>query len=174
MKIPSYIYSFATIIKENKHIICLSIRCSCGCNLFLLQSNCVQCSADKQKKRMAGDIRLNAGDAEADHQKTLTHIICARCADCGKIIVLFDNRLHGYNALVGGLKTDGEKEPLPFFDAVPHQIELKIINDLTYEEFVDDWEMDVPEDTYSNAFSYIAISYVEGAHKTLVFEEETD
>ncbi|MBQ9746850.1 MAG: hypothetical protein IJW21_08525, partial [Clostridia bacterium] len=85
----------------------------------------------------------------------------ASCSACGKEFILFDNRFHGYDAVLtsAGLERDLEYKPTyaqkKFKDGKPRRIFFQIENYDTLEEFCEDMEEEYDEVTYSNSFSWI-------------------
>lgn len=89
---------------------------------------------------------------------TEVNIIKAKCIHCGKEYVLFDSRYHGYDAV-----TSDESEVSTY---IPHfkqkrnpafGITIKVGNDGSLEEFIENTGKECDEAFYSNAFGSITI-----------------
>lgn len=116
-------------------------------------------------------------------------VVRIRCPDCGKETVLFDSRRNGYDAVanvfdakergeeivISDEPPKGEKSPVfrklcPGVDRCAFKV--KIVNDLTPEEFFDDFGEGATDEDYANAFTRIVIqSEIDGRTKTRVDEE---
>jgi len=104
----------------------------------------------------------------------------AVCSECGREFILFDNRFHGYDAVLAseGLNYDLEYKPTyaqkKFKDGKPRRIKIEVENFDTLEEFCEDMEEEYDEVTYSNSFSWIWVYTIdENGKKSKLFEYET-
>ena len=104
----------------------------------------------------------------------------AACSECGKEFLLFDNRFHGYDAVLAseGLNLDLEYKPTyaqkKFKDGKPRKIKIEVENFDTLEDFRKDMEEEYDEATYSNSFSWIWVYTIdENGKKIKLFECET-
>ena len=108
------------------------------------------------------------------HDIKRTHILKVKCSECGREKVIFDNRHHGYDAVVEEnrlFSTDKEYQ-YGFMKKKSMEVEIKIRNDLTYDEYCIETEKNHSKE-YSNAFSSIEIYGIIDGKKKKVFEEET-
>ena len=104
----------------------------------------------------------------------------AACSECGREFILFDNRFHGYDAVLAseGVEHDLEYKPTyaqkKFKDGKPRRIFFQIENYDTLEEFCEDMEENYDEVTYTNSFSWIWVYTIdENGKKSKLFEYET-
>ncbi len=104
----------------------------------------------------------------------------AICSECGKEFLLFDNRFHGYDAVLAseGLSRDLEYKPTyaqkKFKDGKPRRIKFEVENFDTLEDFCEDLGEEYDEATYSNSFSWIWVYAIdENDKKSKIFEYET-
>jgi len=110
-----------------------------------------------------------------------TNIIKIKCAKCGKEYIAFDNRIHGYNAFIdereSSIDTETEFEQKTFKRSKDNvfEIEIHVINQLSFEEFCENNDGCNAED-YSNAFGDITIyARIKDVRdkKVMIFSEET-
>lgn len=98
------------------------------------------------------------------------------CAGCQAEYVVFDSRIHGYDAKTTGTD-DQTLSYTPHFRQKMKQsasFEIKIENDESYEAFIEDTGLDFDEDGYADAFSWLWIYATnESGKKKKVFEFET-
>ena len=113
-------------------------------------------------------------------------IVKAICPSCKREIVLFDNRKHGYDALatIFDEKELGKVSIIPFADERGIKfrnvcgekecvITIAIQNNLTFEDFYDTFGSNAPDDSYSNAFSWIKIIAIIDEKKRTILDMET-
>lgn len=103
-------------------------------------------------------------------------VIKAVCEKCGEEFVLFDSRSHGYDGKTEK-SSDLEISFCPHFKQKvkePVSIEIKIENEISLEEFIQNTGLQYSEDEYSDAFSWIVI-YASGQQekKKKIFDYET-
>lgn len=101
-------------------------------------------------------------------------VIRIRCAACGGEQVLFDSRIHGYEAVTG------ERDPQvtayePHFrpkgkTAVP--LLCRVENDGTFDEFRENTGADLTEEQYTDAFDWITVYRTDGK-RVRIFDRET-
>lgn len=103
----------------------------------------------------------------------------AKCSECGNEYILFNNGIHGYDAVTA--------EPTPYLsdfqytfrerkfnDKLPRRVFIKYENVESIEEFYDASDEKMDEVTYSNGFSWIVIYAVSpDGEKTEICSEET-
>ena len=118
--------------------------------------------------QITGDIRCTCGSASfaAKHSKDDDCIYRLNCADCGQDILLFDARVHGWDALVchmpgehlqqGEVTEQCEKCASRCFGATVW------IEPTQKEEFISCVEGELPDEAWVNAFTWFA------AHLTCV------
>lgn len=103
-------------------------------------------------------------------------VIKAKCETCGTEHTVFDSRCHGYDAL-----TD-EKRPreIEYHPRMKQKgknalrIALKITNDASLDEFMENTGELYDEEFYSNAFGSIAIYVIDdNGKKKRIFAAET-
>ena len=92
-----------------------------------------------------------------------TNIVKIRCAECGEEYIVFDNRIHGYDAFVGENKHFADEqiafEQIKFKNSEDNvaEIDVRMINQHSFEEFNDESDEDHSIEEYSNAFENIDI-----------------
>ena len=200
--VPNYLAPVADRITEKKDATTFFIKCSCGCSVFLLakskneknvKENAFNSywnsfklpifswkdAVDKKtgERYLYGTtffgIRLGKFYFKDFPDLNEYRIIKAKCCQCGKEFIVFDNRYYGYNAL-----TENELQPencefIPKFSwtKTPKEIVVVVRNNLPYEEFRK--EFGESREKYSNAFESIDIYTMSNGVKKLFFEEET-
>ena len=102
----------------------------------------------------------------------------AACSQCGRMHTVFDNRVHGYDAVFCNENANLEDEPhyqkRMTRDHLPRKIEIITENDETMEMFRDNTGIECDENTYSNAFGWIgAYAIDEKGKKTRILDWET-
>lgn len=118
----------------------------------------------RDKTQIIGSLRCTCGCTafSANVSKNDDCVFCAVCADCGQDILLFDARVHGWDALVchmpGIYLAEGD---------VPAQcdkcgggkfrVEL-LIEPTDKAEFVSCVEGELPDDVWVNAFTFFAVN----------------
>ena len=96
------------------------------------------------------------------------------CSECGKQSVIFDNRYHGCDAIANNIPLGIERKEYQYklIRKEPTEVEIRIRNDLTYNEYCEEVNENSVEE-FSNAFSSIKIYAVKDGKKKKCFEEET-
>ena len=190
MMIPQYLRALISRVKERRGKLTLSVCCSCGCNTFtILQNERPEKDVDFPQVKEIVRSRDTSGEEILllkdkfgrpkqivpidDVIDELVYVVYAKCSNCGTDSVIFDNRRYGYHAMFFPNPAEEDLALIPI-TITPHQIEIVIINEFTYEEFIEESETEVSEDEYSNAFSYIGIYSITRRVRKLIFEEETD
>lgn len=111
-----------------------------------------------------------------DSEKNI-NVIKLKCSNCGKEIIAFDNRLYGYDAVTEIKPTEIHDLKYRIIKLQPDtnstKIEIKVINDLSYNEFLECTQDNFNEKEYSNAFSTIIIYAITNNKRKKIFEEET-
>jgi len=179
MKIPEYIRDYTGYTSAYKTSTTAYIRCRCSCETFEVYKNALNDKEKKIKKLYDAAVKEELGSwrsvyAESD-EASIVHwykrkflfgkkevfppeepdflkieLYKAKCTECGKEILLFDNRFIGQNALKKGEDIDLENYA-PTMETIAHQAEVRI----TYE--ID--EEDSPEE-----FSEITIATIENGN----------
>jgi len=213
--IPKYLESLSQVIKNNKDAVTIKIISKCGNDNFLVFKNTVQKSAkqiEKEKeieafgkrcgwRSYSGGIlkdgknymyrrnifgvivdKVDVSDLPHNH----TNIVKAKCSECNEEYVLFDNRIHGYNAFAEKLGNPNKQvsDEIEFeqktFKGSKNsiiEIQIKIINQHSFEEFLEDVDCEnATKEDYSNAFHDIAIDGIVkdlSNKKVLIISEET-
>lgn len=103
-----------------------------------------------------------------------------KCAECGREYVIFDSRLHGYDARA---ERDGKNRdtdiathyrPLPLKgDSGPVELIVRIRNELTDEITADRVGDGLAQADVSNAFSCISVYAKSGPKTKMIFSRET-
>ena len=109
-------------------------------------------------------------------QFTLHTVVRCRCSSCGRSSVLFDSRLHGYDAVTAEAPAEGQDAVLYFRQRTrnPVRLQVEIENDPDLETFRANTDLDFDEDQYAEAFSWITIRSVSPlGKKKVLFEYET-
>lgn len=200
--VPQYLLDFATNIKEKNNSAILNLKCQCNNEYFILFKNeeTKEDKARRKKweillkkyndggysdssgniylikKKLFGikseEIKINKSEIS-----NTVSIIKAKCSKCGKEYVIFDNTKNGYDAVVDNIEIKNlNKNNVSYsYKAINTKdtiIKVKIINDLTYEEFVKEFPK-YTIDNFKNAFSEISIYSLKDKRYKCVFNEET-
>lgn len=200
--VPNYLMKIADQIKERKDLTTFHLKCSCGCNDFLLgksknnineQKNSFDSYWDSFKlpvfslkqaidkhngeKYVYGTtffgIRLGKFYEKDLPISNMRQFVKARCSKCGKEFVVFDSHHHGYDSLMEN-KQEIENNELTVklvWTKKPKEIIVDIRNNLSYEEFVEEFGESIEK--YSNAFESIDIYTITNDRKKRFFGEET-
>lgn len=199
--IPSHLKDFVKVDKTTKDSLYLKVLCSCGCSEFSLLINEIGDAEEKfihsAEKRICswGQIQ-NYTDPKTqiryfvnrnflgrivdkirvEDLKTMKriHILKSKCHNCEKEFILFDNRKYGYDAILNGHQENNEDRIFNFYELQKSvcQIKIKIINDLSYSEFIEE-KVNGTLEEFSNAYTNIEIFSCIEHKKKKVFEEET-
>lgn len=215
-KIPKHIRMLAYNHTQKKDAVLFHLRCTCGNDTFQVakgQSAAGKranaewehywkkykwipifsfCSATEQKSgkqyiygRSFLGIRIGKFYTDELHGKDF-FLIKIACAKCQKEHVIFDSRVHGYDALAeredakryasrSAFKTP-EKEKISFRSLCKGQVcalKMMIRYSVPREELLDAFGVNMTEDTYANAFSWIEICAVIDGKEHLVWNFET-
>lgn len=196
---PNYLNKFAYNIQKKSQSISFMIKCECNTKEFQLLEN--EESREEKEKRKEFDELMKEYDGGAYSDKNGNIFLCSKdflgigrkkiqlpdsiipfqikvvkalCSHCGKEIILFDNRLHGYDAIVD--PPNNLSEDLKFSvirtNKKNSEILVKIRNDLSIEEYIETMKGTFME-RYAEAFSDISIYSITDGRKKLIFEEET-
>lgn len=102
-------------------------------------------------------------------------VVKAVCQSCGKEIVIFDSKVNGYDGMTSN--NEEHKNYTPNFKQkgkTLYQIEVKIENDMSLEEFQKNTGGKYDFEFYSNAYSWISIYGIsENGKKKKLFDFET-
>jgi hypothetical protein len=209
MIIPQYLSNFAKNSKKSKDGTSFDLSCQCGCSQFLVYKN--KLSKDEQEANDRWEAlkkrRFDRGNVsfESDEEGNVfvikknffgritdkarvndipctdTNVFKAECSMCGMDIILFNNQIHGYDAVVEGVKKDTpgiEFTQIKFKGSTDSQIKLNIniFNDRSLEEYNCNADMQATPEEYSNVFSEITIyGFVVDLNnkKVIIHSEET-
>ncbi|MBR0198979.1 MAG: hypothetical protein IJQ42_02280 [Oscillospiraceae bacterium] len=109
-------------------------------------------------------------------QFTLHTVVRCRCSSCGRSSVLFDSRLHGYDAVTAEEPEAAQEDALFFRQRTknPVRLQIEIENDPDLDTFRANTGLDFDEEQYADAFSWITIRSVSPlGKKKVLFEYET-
>lgn len=109
-------------------------------------------------------------------QFTLHTVVRCRCSSCGRSSVLFDSRLHGYDAVTAEEPAEAQEDVLYFRQRTrkPVRLQVETENDPDLESFRANTDLDFDEEQYAEAFSWITIRSVSPlGKKKVLFEYET-
>lgn len=204
IEIPIYLKECTEIKKKTDDSIVMKVLCNCGCSTFYLLENLLDVEEENiiktYEKRFVswknienytdpitnirylvtrnrfGKIFDKIPISEISDIKR-THIIKVVCAKCSKEKVIYDNRHHGYNAIVTGnhffsSNKEYQYRLIQVQGKTVMEVEIKIRNDLSYDEYYNEVEGNFIND-FSNAFSNIEIYGIIKGKKKKIFEEET-
>ena len=197
---PEYLKPLVIETNEIKNILHCKIQCPCNHSLFTVYKNRLP---DEELKRMAEWENIvsefNGGYSDRDGNMILTkknifgkivkelkinknsipnpvEIVKIKCSNCGKEFIIFDSSKHGYDAFTEKHSINADQYdfiPIKPKDGTFSEIKIKIINDLTYEEFLEDIGAKLSKEDYTNAFSYISIEANIKGKWVEVFSKET-
>ena len=202
--IPKYLKPYAELKKgKNYTTAVFSMKCSCGNEVFNVLVNYL--TPDEKKalqlyydiiNQLTGpftkrgedgnpEVLWRTEDGEMVSYESLQplkpyyagiNVLKAKCPVCGEEILLFDNRICGYD----GVTEEHTEERMSY---EPHfkqkgktsiKIEITIENDPSLDAFKDATGIDCKEDFYSEAFSWIVIHGIDPTgKKKKIYENET-
>lgn len=203
--IPYYLNDISSKIRETKNEVEIKIVCSCGCQKFTIFQNLqtelekknIQ-DYERLSKKYNEFIRDEIdGKLYAIHRNFIGKIIDkieydklppinnlkilkSKCNSCGQEYTLFDNRLYGYDAKCHENLLIEDKvnyKQIAFKGSKENiiEIKMKIQNDLSYEKYKSETDLEVTLKDYSESFSSISIyGYIcelENKKKLIYFEE---
>ncbi len=199
--IPIYLKECTKIKKNSEDTITLQVLCNCGCSTFYLLENLLDVEEEnsirayEKRLRSWGNIE-NYTDPITKVRYLVTrnvfgkifdkipiseipdikrtYIIKVECSECGKERIIYDSRHHGYNAIVTDKHFFGVNKEYQYklMQKKAIEVEIKIRNDLTYDEYCEEVEEGFTKE-FSNAFSSIEIYGIKDGKKKKFFEEET-
>ena len=199
--IPTHLKECTKIKKESKDIVLLQVLCNCGCSTFYLLENLLDIEEENSikayekklsswghienytdpitksrylvRRNIFGKISDKIPISELQDIKR-TRIIKVECSECGTQRVIYDSRYHGYNALVTDKHFSSTNKTYRYklLQKDPMEVEIKIRNDLTYDEYCEEVEGNEVNE-FSNAFSCIEIYGIKDGKKKKFFDEET-
>lgn len=199
--VPIYLKECTKIKKVQKDAIILQVLCDCGCSsLYLLENILDEEEANiikAHEKRFSKWSRIENYTDPITQIRYLvarnafgrifakiptneiqdirrTQIIKVECGECGRQLVIYDSRYHGYDAIVtkNQFSTGCKKYQYRLLQKKSMEVEIKIRNDLTYDEFCEESEENSIKE-FSNAFSSIEIYGIKDGKKKKYFERET-
>lgn len=196
--LPNYLKSIADDINYKQDSVEFKIKCSCGNRNFSLYQNISAKNSfdeywDSQKFPIFSICsKFDKKGQEYYYGKTFFglhvgkfyvknmpkkefKIIIAKCSQCKTEYVIFDNRKHGYDALVNfnkeNNKIDISSSNKKFVDN--GKLKLKIINNLNFDQLKEDLNNQLSLNEFSEAFSSLSI-YVKTKNKyKCIYDEET-
>ncbi len=190
MAVPKYLQDISESIELSKYSETIKLKCRCGHILFKVFENC---NAAKKisgfseiirengnlyliKRNLFGKIveRMECKNTFALKQQK---VIKAICDDCGKEYIIFDNYKHGYDAVLnfrdGSVAISSNDVGFKPCSPRPMQVYVKIYQDISYEEFQNEFCGLCFED-YLCSFSNISIYAIDSqSRKIKIHSEET-
>ena len=187
-EVPDYLKQYAHNIKRKKEEISFGIKCTCGCEDFSLAKNTLNAEEKKEVEeveKQAPDTGWHTlygmrGEDGNDHwyirrfffwKKEVffpkfpyyygINVVKAVCSSCQKEILLFDNRLHGWDSQ--DVPEEHQKYVPHFSKKMPKPGKVWVC----LEQPDDEEEVD------PRLFTWIVIYAVRDGHKRAFFEEET-
>lgn len=199
---PRYLLDFAENITKKNYTVIFNLKCHCNNKYFSLYKN-KETNEDIEKRKKwesllktynGGGYSDNSGNIylikknlfgfkideikinKSDIPTPLT-IVKAKCSQCGKEFIIFDNSKNGYDAFVDSIETKNTniKNDLYQYKTIDNNFnitKIKITNDLPYEIFIKEFPNAVIDD-FANAFSEISIYILKGNNYKCIFNEET-
>lgn len=209
--IPQYIEKLAIHQKNSKGVVSCDIQCTCGQKVFEVYKNKVIKSPEcKQAEKIMTDFikrcrwrtyhmkkendmivmwRNNIFGFIADSVKIPvavalgdnTEVIKIKCVSCQKEHVIYDSRLHGYDAFANEgenafLQNTYDFKRKNYKDSNSSMtVSCAFQNKESLKEFEEAVGEKVDRETYSNAFSWISITgvLIESKKKVKIYDEET-
>lgn len=191
MPIPEYLREISTTVKTSEDTETLKMKCKCGNSRFTV-SEYAESDKLKEKPGYKDIIRENdklylvkrnffgriVDKIECDDTFTTVprRIVKIKCENCGREYVIFDNYLHGYDALCSLIENKRNiKTDVKFNETYsePMEIFIKIYQSVTYEIFKEDFE-NCDFETYLKAFTGIDIYGIDSKSKKIkILSEET-
>ena len=197
--IPDYLREFASKVEKGTQTVSFMVNCKCQSTKFYLLENVETIEERTEREEFEKLLKKYDGKTYSDKNGNIIlstkgilgfgkkkiqlqkdsipfqiRVIKAKCSDCGREILLFDNRKYGYDAIVE--PHQNARQELKFLEESRNEkavgIFMKIWNDLSYEEFIEEKRGGTVEE-YSNAYSNIEIYTIYGGKKKKVFEKET-
>ena len=199
--IPKHLKECTKVKKSSKDTITLQVLCDCGCSNFYLLENILDAEEENRIKayekrlhswrnienytdpitrigylvtrNVFGKISDRIPISEISNIER-THIIKVKCAKCDKEKIIYDSRYHGYSAIVNNkpFSSNNKVYRYKLLQKESVEVEIKIRNDLTYDEFCEEVDVSYIKE-FSNAFSSIEIYGIKEGKKKKYFEEET-
>ncbi len=151
--IPEHLIALAADVAGYAGGVQFALRCPCGCGRFAVEV-----------------------PAEPDEYLPAYQI---RCSACGEAYLLFDARVHGYDAMIGAYgepEREYEYRPAELGTGVPEgfSVTVKLENAPSLEEFNEDCGEEYTYGQYVNGFSWIWITLADGqGHGHLLCDFET-
>lgn len=205
MLIPNYLKNNVFLLGKKGKSLTLKFKCDCGNDKFLVFINKVSDIEDKSVKNFENLIntRFNKGNVyqysdnkgkvfivrknmfgKIIDKEDLTNYpiynsvkaIKLKCNSCGHDHVVFNNRIHGYNAVINNCEIQDEIIFTEYlkknYDLKNSDVIIKIRNDEDYEEYRK--EENVSIEKYSEMFHDITIYCItNNGKKVLILSEET-
>lgn len=190
--IPSYLNGITKQINNNDNCIRLKVECPCGCEdfyLFVKKKTNGEIQADmdleqqlvKQfgkkfefqsdidgkvfviKRNLFGNI-VKKEEIDINNRDTFKKYVSAKCSYCEKEYILFDERIHGYDACVSNSIIDSSKDVKKYSDET-QKIEIFLSYNDVEEGCFDD---------YTIAFGRIKIFKIIGKRRLTVIDCECE
>lgn len=191
MLIPKHLREISDVINSSKTFEVAKIKCECGCSRFIVYKNLVPLNPtikyglneivrekDKLfliKRNFWGKIieKIECSDTFNEKPRNVIKVICQ---NCDSEYVLFDNYLHGYDAINNHFgSTTLHNASTEFKKVHPQSLEVfvKIHQDVSYDVFQKEFES-LDFETYLNSFGSIEIySITSNSQKIKICLEET-
>lgn len=199
--VPTYLKECTKIKKVQKDAIILQVLCNCGCSKFYLLENVLDIEEDNiikaYENRFSKWSRIENYTDPITRIRYLvarntfgrifdkipvseiwdierTYILKVECGECGSQSVIYDSRYYGYDAIVTKkqLSTESKEYQYRLLQKKSMEVEIKIRNDLTYDEYCEETQESSTEE-FPNAFSSIEIYGIKDGKKKKYFESET-
>lgn len=204
--VPTHLEMPAHNVKHKKDSVTFDIQCKCGCSHFDIYEHSYSEEEKQQIEAYEQELmKLNKGyeitytkDAEGNGHWWRKRFLFFKqefempktpwfygleawkiqCLDCGLEYVLFDSRLHGYDAVTTEEVNERLQKYIPSYkmkrvkDKQTKTLQVEISNELPYEEFCQEVAED--ERLYANAFGSIDVWLVNAqGKKTNILSAET-
>lgn len=203
-RVPSYLQGISTDVQQRKHTVCFHIMCTCQSRRFTVYRNAYTEQEQAEIENWKKLLKKYNGGGYSDQNGNV--FLCKKrifgfrskirisramipdlydsfkikCAECGREYVIFDSRLHGYDARA---ERDGKNRdtdiathyrPLPLKgDSGPVELIVRIRNELTDEITADRVGDGLAQADVSNAFSFISVYAKSGPKTKMIFSRET-
>jgi len=205
--VPAYLKPIARELKVKGGKTTMALVCDCGSELFWIYENKLTSEEKKQMESYEKALKkLGSGwfgwggtvdeNGKVHHWKYIAPFIKKEvfvpeapafanvtsirvdCSRCGRMHLIFDNRIHGYDGVFCSESAD--LTYVPYYkkretrDKLPRKIEIVTENDETIEVFRKNTGINCDEVAYSNAFGWICVYDIdEKGKKSKILDCET-
>lgn len=203
--VPEHLAKNACNISAKPGEVSFGVRCTCGCDTFYMYENYLSVEEKAELERYGKELVkvLKPGrkytvtkdpDGAVHHWRICwpfgkkkevfppkapdfdeLNVLKAECSVCGEMILLFDSRLHGYDAVTCSEYRSADYVPqFKRKKKTAVRLEIRLENDLSFENFQECAGKKFTADEYSEAFASITIVSVdENGKRGKVYEAET-